>query len=97
MSEEVKRVIEYFEEYVNGYIGCICPWEDDIQALLNYISNLQQENKQLKEVIEEVREYINHCQLGVYANGKPVMLVEEDEGKDLLQILDKAKSKVRGD
>ena len=55
------------------------------EVVLSEIENLQQENKQLKEVIEEVREYIlNH------------ELVEEKDhyvlnGNELLQILDKAK------
>ena len=53
------------------------------EVVLSEIENLQQENKQLKEVIEEVREYIlNH------------ELVEEKDhyvlnGNELLQILDK--------
>ena len=53
------------------------------EVVLSEIENLQQENQQLKEVIEEVREYIlNH------------ELVEEKDhyvlnGNELLQILDK--------
>ena len=55
------------------------------KVILDEVENLTKENKQLKEVIEEVREYIlNH------------ELVEEKDhyvlnGKELLQILDKAK------
>ena len=54
-------------------------------SITDFINSLEQENKQLKEVIEEVREYIlNH------------ELVEEKDhyvlnGNELLQILDKAK------
>ena len=59
--------------------------EEETKDVQKAIKQLQQENKQLKEVIEEVREYIlNH------------ELVEEKDhyvlnGKELLQILDKAK------
>ena len=58
-------------------------------SIENYIYELQQENQQLKEVIEEVREYINHewfkrGQLGIIDKS-----FQEWQLKDILQILDK--------
>lgn len=58
-------------------------------SIENYIYELEQENKQLKEVIEEVRECVNKCVIGIDVYSKPVMLLDIDEGKELLQILDK--------
>ena len=79
-------------------------------VLLEEFENLQQENKQLKEqvqdlkadygtiaqierdlykeVIEEVREYINSK---VISNGEIIDQLRKIEVKELLQILDKAK------
>ena len=56
--------------------------------LEKYTNKLQQENKQLKEVIEEVREYINSK---VISNGEIIDQLRKIEVKELLQILDKAK------
>ena len=47
-----------------------------------------EENKHLKEVIEEVREYINSK---VISNGEIIDQLRKIEVKELLQILDKAK------
>jgi hypothetical protein len=51
---------------------------------LDVFKKLQQENQQLKEVIEEVREYIKEWQHFPHTNG-----VIHNELKNLLQILDK--------
>ena len=62
------------------------------EVVLSEIENLQQENKQLKEVIEEVREYIEKTPIG------SILEVhcgyEEEYTKPLLQILDKAKERI---
>lgn len=83
MSEEERIKISVNEEDVQNIINC---YEKDIK----YIEQLQQENKQLKEVIEEIREYIDK-----------LVLFKDEEGnmyfrdffpepyKELLQILDK--------
>ena len=59
------------------------------EVVLSEIENLQQEDKQLKEVIEEVREYIEKTPIG------SILEVhcgyEEEYTKPLLQILDKTK------
>ena len=55
----------------------------------DFMNSLEQENKQLKEVIEEVREYVEKTPIG------SILEVhcgyEEEYTKPLLQILDKAK------
>lgn len=57
-----------------------------------YVDKLEKENQQLKEVIEEIREYIkNSSDMSVVNNysfpDKPV--IDKRAKKDLLQILDK--------
>ena len=60
------------------------------EVVLSEIENLQQENKQLKEVIEEISEYINSYDV-FKEFSFPLMKREEENKKDLLQILDKVK------
>ena len=52
------------------------------------LNEKEQENKQLKEVIEEAREYINSK---VISNGEIIDQLRKIEVKELLQILDKVK------
>lgn len=52
---------------------------EDVDLFLNYIEQLQQENQQLKEVIEEVREYATN----------EMRIVNDNEYHKLIQILDK--------
>lgn len=54
------------------------------------LSDYDQENKQLKDVIEEIREYINSYDV-FKEFSFPLMKREEENKKDLLQILDKVK------
>ena len=73
---------DYNEYYIQGSDHYLIP-KDVFKELFDEMSNWRDESKQLKEVIEEVREYIlNH------------ELVEEKDhyvlnGNELLQILDK--------
>ena len=73
---------DYNKYYIQGSDHYLIP-KDVFKELFNEMSNWRDEGKQLKEVIEEVREYIlNH------------ELVEEKDhyvlnGNELLQILDK--------
>ena len=56
--------------------------EEETKDVQKAIKQLQRENKQLKEVIEEVREYTkSHFK----------EMVADEEAQGLLQILDKAK------
>lgn len=61
----------------------------DTLIRIELLKSLQQENKQLKEVIEEVREYINNLgtQDGMLKDYKIDRFIKED----LLEMLDKAK------
>ena len=58
------------------------------EVILDEVENLTKENKQLKDVIEEVREYINSK---VISNGEIIDQLRKIEVKELLQILDKVK------
>ena len=76
------KMEDYFKYYIQGSDHQLIP-KDVFKELFDEMSNWRDESKQLKEIIEEVREYIlNH------------ELVEEKDhyvlnGNELLQILDK--------
>lgn len=101
MSEE--KILNKYIELINKGYCCACNELNCIdnfpqKKIANAISNLQQENQQLKEVIEEVREYIdNNTEFEhdgddygytEWVNIKPQNIVFINE---LLQILDKVK------
>ena len=75
---------DYFKYYIQGSDHYLIP-KDVFKELFGEMSNWRDESKQLKEVIEEVREYILN----------PELVEEKDHyvlnGNELLQILDKAK------
>ena len=81
MSEE-----DYFKYYIQGSDHYLIP-KDVFEELFNEMVNWRDESKQLKEVIEEAREYIN---LKVISNGEIIDQLRKIEVKELLQILDKA-------
>lgn len=76
-AEEIINNIEEYH-YIDAYLG----YEDDFQidSILYYLKAYQQ----LKEVIEEVREYIKEWQHFPHTN-----CTTHNELKNLLQILDK--------
>ena len=79
------------EEVLNTFLLANIPeiiTQEEFDDVKKAIKELQQENKQLKEVIEEVREYINSK---VISNGEIIDQLRKIEVKELLQILDKAK------
>lgn len=89
MNKEIKDLIEQLNICsVNDYNFEI--YGNEAKILKEYISNLQSENKQLKEIIEEVGEYI---WLHKYEWGD----LEEDnedfdiDGNDILEILYKVR------
>lgn len=53
------------------------------------ISQLKNQLQQKENIIKEVREYIEQCQLGEDSEGRPYMLANQEEGQELLGILDK--------
>lgn len=73
------------EEVLNTFLLANIPeiiTQEEFDDVKKAIKELQQENKQLKEVIEEVREYTkSHFK----------EMVADEEAQGLLQILDKAK------
>ena len=81
------KMEDYSKYYIQGSDHYLIP-KYVFKELFDEMSNWRDESKQLKEVIEEVREYIlNH------------ELVEEKDhyvlnGNELLQILDKAKGEM---
>ena len=83
---------DFFKTCFNTVVGIEVKNESQAiakEVVLSEIENLQQENKQLKEVIEEVREYVEKTPIGsileVHCGD------EEEYTKPLLQILDKVK------
>ena len=79
---------DYFKYYIQGSDHYLIP-KDVFIELFNEMSNWRDESKQLKEVIEEVREYINSK---VISNGEIIDQLRKIEVKELLQILDKVKN-----
>ena len=78
---------DYIKYYIQGSDHYLIP-KDVFIELFNEMINWRDESKQLKEVIEEVREYINSK---VISNGEIIDQLRKIEVKELLQILDKAK------
>ena len=75
MNEE-----DYFKYYIQGSDHYLIP-KDVFKELFDEMENWRDESKQLKEVIEEVREY---------AKSHFKEMVADEEAQGLLQILDKA-------
>lgn len=94
---------DYNEYYIQGSDHYLIP-KDIFEELFDEMSNWRGESKQLKEVIEEVREYITSYDV-FKEFSFPLMKREEENQtkssikyefdtsikKELLQILDKAK------
>ena len=73
---------DYNEYYIQGSDHYLIP-KDVFIELFNEMSNWRDESKQLKEVIEEVREFVGSEEM--------YNCSFEEETNKLLQILDKAK------
>ena len=82
------KMEDYNKYYIQGSDHYLIP-RDIFDELFDEMSNWRDESKQLKEVIEEVREYVEKTPIG------SILEVhcgyEEEYTKPLLQILDKAK------
>ena len=81
------KMEDYSKYYIQGSDHYLIP-KDVFKELFDEMSNWRDESKQLKEVIEEVREYINSK---VISNGEIIDQLRKIEVKELLQILDKVK------
>ena len=82
------KLEDYFKYYIQGSDHYLIT-KDVFEELFDEMSNWRDESKQLKEVIEEVREYINSK---VISNGEIIDQLRKIEVKELLQILDKVKN-----
>ena len=82
MTEE-----DYFKYYIQGSDHYLIP-RDIFEELFDEMSNWRDESKQLKEVIEEVKDRIT-IKLGRYINEKDYV-IDDVALDELLQILDKA-------
>lgn len=78
---------DYFKYYIQGSDHYLIP-KYVFKELFDEMSNWRDESKQLKDVIEEAREYINSK---VISNGEIIDQLRKIEVKELLQILDKSK------
>ena len=82
------KMEDYNKYYIQGSDHYLIP-KYVFEELFDEMSNWRDESKQLKEVIEEAREYIEKTPIG------SILEVhcgyEEEYTKPLLQILDKAK------
>lgn len=80
------KIEDYFKYYIQGSDHYLIP-KDVFEELFDEMSNWRDESKQLKEVIEEVREYIKY-----YLLDNSWFKDSQNEFKKLLQILDKGES-----
>ena len=78
---------DYNEYYIQGSDHYLIP-KDVFKELFDEMSNWRDESKQLKEVIEEVREYIEDWLFNAGGNGASMNYEDINE---LLHILDKVK------
>ena len=82
------KMEDYNKYYIQGSDHYLIP-RDIFDELFDEMSNWRDESKQLKEVIDEIREYVEKTPIG------SILEVhcgyEEEYTKPLLQILDKAK------
>ena len=77
------KLEDYFKYYIQGSDHYLIP-KYVFKELFDEMSNWRDESKQLKEVIEEVREYIKY-----YLLDNSWFKDSQNEFKKLLQILDK--------
>ena len=84
---------DYNKYYIQGSDHYLIP-KDVFMELFNEMINWRDESKQLKEVIEEVREYINSK---VISNGEIIDQLRKIEVKELLKIMQKAKGDVKNE
>ena len=78
---------DYNKYYIQGSDHYLIP-KYVFEELFDEMSNWRDESKQLKEVIKEVREYIEDWLFDVGGNGASMTYEDINE---LLQILDKVK------
>ena len=88
MDKEIKYLLEEIKDNTYDYVGTNgCLYQDlsreELNLLLKYISNLQNQVQRQKEVIDKVKEYIWRTEIN--SIGTPLAYVTI--GKELLDIL----------
>ena len=76
-----------FYETLNTIVGTNRVDNQEAYIINDYIGRLEATIKDEQQRIHKAIEYIENCQLGVDAMDRPYMLLDQDEGKDLLDIL----------
>lgn len=88
MLENAKSIVENYLSHSDA--TCEPPaYINLVYDVKNYLPKLQQENQQLKEVIEEVRKYIEREDICIDIRDNELNYISTNE---LLQILDKGES-----
>lgn len=80
MNDEIKEILDFIKDYIdrcsNSKLDCRFEYKD-IKLLLDYITNLQQENERLKGAIEVVK------------NTNKLLIQQKARIQDDLDMLDK--------
>ena len=84
MNEEINKIIDSLEGCIGMFDYMITPIESNL--LVSYIRELQQENKQQKEVIDRAINYIVKETKSMPTNGCKIRLIK------LLDILEEGKN-----
>lgn len=94
MNKEIKYLLEEIKDTTNDYVGTNgCLYQDllreELNLLLNYISNLEQQCKKQKEIINKATEYIKERFYFNEETGEYALLHTFDKcnAKELLDIL----------
>ena len=107
MSEEIKEILDFLkdeEEYYDGKEKVVLSSDekvierDDINQLLDYITNLQQKVKQLENIRKEAIEYVlkNKLYKFKYDDEELFEITTDKKAKDdLLNILNKGGNNVK--
>ena len=80
MNDEIKEMLDELKEYASGGMSGLYPAEQQVQHLLDYITNLQQENERLEHENFCLREY-----LIIHKKSIPNELVKD---KTFIEMLD---------
>ena len=64
MNEEINKIIDKLDDCIGMYDYLITPIESNLLVL--YIKELQQENKQLKERISNIKDIVYNCSQNNY-------------------------------
>ncbi|MBR5303485.1 MAG: hypothetical protein IKU37_01495 [Candidatus Gastranaerophilales bacterium] len=85
MNNEIKEILD-IERYRNkdGYVENINLTPDELHLLLDYITNLEEENEELNNKFKKIKEVINYYAI----EDEDYSKIYNDEEKELLKVLD---------